>query len=65
VSEHAVRQELATGELRAVRVAGLTIERHFHVIRHEARTLSAAGRIFVESLHVYQPRARRATRGRS
>jgi DNA-binding transcriptional LysR family regulator len=58
VSEHAVRSELATGELRVLRVSGLTIQRHFHVIRHEARVLSLAARAFLECLHAHHPRAR-------
>ena len=68
VSEHAVRHELGTGELRTVRVAGLAIQRHFHLIRHEARVLSAAARAFLEYLHAHHAGAgslsRRAPFGR-
>ncbi|HEV8308076.1 MAG TPA: LysR substrate-binding domain-containing protein [Methylomirabilota bacterium] len=62
VSEHAVRHELGTGELRVVRVSGLTIQRHFHVIRHQARVLSPAARAFLECLHAHQPPARSVSR---
>jgi LysR family transcriptional regulator, low CO2-responsive transcriptional regulator len=50
VSQHAVRSELAGRQLRVVRVTGLTLERHFHVIRHEARELTAGGRAFLDFL---------------
>jgi DNA-binding transcriptional LysR family regulator len=62
VSEHAVRHELGTGELRAVRVSGLTIERHFHVIRHEARVLSPAAGAFLECLRAHHSLARPMSR---
>jgi len=48
LSVHAVRGELAAGWLRALRLRGLPIRRHFHVIHHEARALSPAAREFVE-----------------
>lgn len=51
VSVHAVEGELASGRLRALRLRGLPIRRHFHVIHHEARALSPAARAFVELLH--------------
>ena len=47
VSIHTVRGELAAGRLRALRLRGLPIRRHFHVIHHEARALSPAARAFV------------------
>jgi DNA-binding transcriptional LysR family regulator len=50
MSVHAVRGELATGRLRTLRVRGLRIERHFHVIHHEGRALSASARAFMEVL---------------
>lgn len=50
VSVHAVEGELASGRLRALRLRGLPIRRHFHVIHHEARALSPAARAFVELL---------------
>ena len=50
VSEYAVRSEVAGGRLRALGVRGLAIQRHFHVIRHEARSLTPAARAFLEFL---------------
>jgi len=50
VSRHAVRGELATGQLHALRLRGLRIQRHFHIIHNEARTLSASARAFIELL---------------
>jgi hypothetical protein len=35
VSIHAARGELATGRLKRVRLRGLRIQRHFHVIHNE------------------------------
>lgn len=55
MSVHAVRGELAAGRLRTVRVRGLRIQRHFHVIHHEARTLSASARAFMELLEHAKP----------
>jgi DNA-binding transcriptional LysR family regulator len=50
MSVHAVRRELAAGWLRTVRLRGLRIHRHFHVIHHEARTLGAGARVFLDLL---------------
>jgi len=50
VSLHAVTDELASGRLRTVSVRGLRIERHFHVIQHEGRGLSASARAFMDLL---------------
>jgi len=51
VSIHAVRGELGTtGRLRALRLRGLPIQRHFHVIHNEARTLTASARAFLRML---------------
>jgi len=50
VSVHAARGEVASGRLRGVRLKGLRIRRHFHVIHNEARTLSASARAFVDLL---------------
>jgi DNA-binding transcriptional LysR family regulator len=50
VSIHAIRGEVAVGRLRAVRLKGLRIQRHFHIIHNEARTLSASARAFIELL---------------
>jgi DNA-binding transcriptional LysR family regulator len=50
VSRYAVRSEVGSGRLRSIPVRGLTIQRHFHVIRHEARALPPAARAFVDFL---------------
>jgi DNA-binding transcriptional LysR family regulator len=50
VSIYAVQGELATRRLRAVRVRGLRVQRHFHVIHHPARTLTASARAFMAML---------------
>jgi len=50
VSIYAVRGEVATGRLRAVRLRGLRVHRHFHVIHHEARRITASARAFMEML---------------
>jgi len=58
VSLCAVRREVATGHLAAVRLAGVPIRRHFHVIHHEARTLGPSARAFVQLLAVTPRRTR-------
>jgi DNA-binding transcriptional LysR family regulator len=50
VSEHAVRGEVATGRLRALRLRGLRIARHFHVIHHQGRRLGAAAGALMDLL---------------
>lgn len=50
LSTHAVRGEVATGRLKALRLRGLRIHRHFHVIHHEARRLTASARAFMALL---------------
>ena len=40
VSVHAVRGEVASHRLAAIRLRGVRIRRHFHAIHSEARTLS-------------------------
>ncbi|MBI2219253.1 MAG: LysR family transcriptional regulator [Candidatus Rokubacteria bacterium] len=57
VSVHAIRGELASRRLVAVRLRGVRIQRHFHVIRNEQRTLAASARAFASLL---EARARRA-----
>ena len=59
VSVHAVRGEVASRRLAAVRLRGIRIQRHFHVIHSEARTLSAGARALVALLS-----ERAAKRGR-
>jgi DNA-binding transcriptional LysR family regulator len=50
VSVYAVRGEIATGRLHAVRLRGVRIHRHFHVIHHEGRRVSASARAFMDLL---------------
>ena len=50
VSVHAVRGEVSSRRLVALRLRGIRIQRHFHVIHSEARTLSAGARAFVAML---------------
>ena len=51
VSMHAVRGELATRRLYGVRLKGLRVRRHFHVIHNEARSLTGSARAFVALLN--------------
>jgi len=46
LSIHAIHGEVAIGRLHAVRLRGLRLVRHFHLLHHEARTLSASARAF-------------------
>ena len=50
VSIHAIRGDLVVGRLCAIRLKGLRIQRHFHIIHNEARTLSTSARAFIELL---------------
>jgi DNA-binding transcriptional LysR family regulator len=50
VSVHAIRGELETKRLQAVRVRGLRLRRHFHVIHDERRPLSASAQAFADLL---------------
>jgi DNA-binding transcriptional LysR family regulator len=50
VSIHAIRGELAAARLHVLRLRGVRIRRHFHIIHNEARTLSASARTFIELL---------------
>jgi DNA-binding transcriptional LysR family regulator len=50
ISVYAVRGELATGRLHALRLRGIRVQRHFHVIHHEARRITASARAFMEVL---------------
>ncbi len=59
VSIHAIRGELATRRLHALRLTGLRMRRHFHVIHNEARTLTASGRAFMALLEGSRGRRRR------
>jgi DNA-binding transcriptional LysR family regulator len=62
VSAYAIAGELATRRLAAVRLQGVRVRRHFHVIHNEARTLTTSGRAFMELLEQSGPRQRVATR---
>ena len=59
VSIHAVRNELASGRLVAVRLRGVRIRRHFHVIYSELRGMTASARALTRLL---EERAGRASR---
>jgi DNA-binding transcriptional LysR family regulator len=50
ISVYAARGEVATGRLHALRLRGIRVQRHFHVIHHEARRLTASARAFMEVL---------------
>ncbi len=50
ISMYAVRGEIASRRLCGIRLKGLRVRRHFHVIHNEARTLTASGRAFMELL---------------
>jgi DNA-binding transcriptional LysR family regulator len=53
VSRYAVRTEVRARQLAIVRVRGLRIRRHFHVIHAERRTLGASGRAFLAVLEAH------------
>jgi DNA-binding transcriptional LysR family regulator len=55
VSVFAVRGEIETKRLGALRLRGLRIRRHFHVIHNDVRTLSASARAFMALLEVGVP----------
>jgi DNA-binding transcriptional LysR family regulator len=46
LSIHTVHGEVAAGRLRALRLRGHRLVRHFHLLHQEARTLSASARAF-------------------
>jgi len=50
VSVYAVNGEVATGRLAALRLRGLPIRRHFHVIHNDGRALGASARAFLQHL---------------
>ena len=50
VSIYAVRGEIAAGRLCALRLRGIRMQRHFHVIHHEARRVTASARAFIALL---------------
>lgn len=55
LSTYAVRGEVATGRIRALRLRGLRIHRHFHVIHPSARRLGASARAFMQALESTAP----------
>lgn len=57
VSIYAIRGELATGRLERVRLRGLDIHRHFHVIHNESRTLTIRAKAFITTLQSWSTRA--------
>jgi LysR family transcriptional regulator, low CO2-responsive transcriptional regulator len=60
VSLYAVQGEIAAGRLRALRLRGVRIQRHFHVIHHEARRITASARAFMQ---LFEQTARERRRG--
>jgi DNA-binding transcriptional LysR family regulator len=50
VSVHTIKGELASRRLAALRVRGLQLRRHFHVIHDEGRRLSASAQVFLTLL---------------
>jgi DNA-binding transcriptional LysR family regulator len=50
VSVHAVQDEVRARQLAVLRVRGLRIRRHFHVIHGERRQLGASARAFLTLL---------------
>jgi len=52
ISVYAVRGELETRRLRALRLRGMRIRRHFHVLHNEVRAISASAAAFVALLAV-------------
>jgi DNA-binding transcriptional LysR family regulator len=51
VSVHAIRGEVEGRRLHALRIRGLSIHRHFHVIHNEARALPASAQVFIQLLN--------------
>jgi DNA-binding transcriptional LysR family regulator len=60
VSLYAVQGEIAAGRLRALRLRGVRIQRHFHIIHHEARRVTASARAFMQ---LFEETARERRRG--
>jgi DNA-binding transcriptional LysR family regulator len=51
VSMYTIRGELAAHTLHAVRLRGVPIHRHFHVIHNEARALPVSAKAFLQTLN--------------
>src|SRR2546422_1988462 len=56
LSIYAVRGEITNGRLRALRLRGIRVQRHFHVIHHQAPRVTASARAFMELLEQASPR---------
>ena len=55
LSVYAIHREVARGDLVALRLKGLRIQRHFHVIHNEGRLLTASARAFMGALFRQKP----------
>ena len=68
VNDAGLVMSFETGRLARVRVRGLDIHRHFHVIHNEARTLTVRAKAFIAALQRWStgviPPARHARRPR-
>ena len=50
LSRLAIQREIDADELRAVTVSGLSLSRHFYLVYHRRRPLSAAASVFMHFL---------------
>jgi DNA-binding transcriptional LysR family regulator len=64
LSVYAISGEVATGRLAALRLRGLPIRRHFHVIHNESRALGASAQAFLEHLDAVRHEPPELTRPR-
>jgi DNA-binding transcriptional LysR family regulator len=55
ISCFALSDEVHAGLLRTVAIRGVTIQRHFSLVRHKARTLSPLAQTFERFLHETSP----------
>jgi DNA-binding transcriptional LysR family regulator len=55
LSRLALTDELRAGSLCCVPLTGVTLRRHFYIIRHKARTLSPLSQTFVRFLQRIDP----------
>jgi DNA-binding transcriptional LysR family regulator len=56
LSTIAVKAELASGAMKALKIEGLNLKRHFYLTSHQDRTLSPLCRSFVEFIKAYDAR---------
>ncbi len=54
VSKRAVQEEVQNGQIKEVRIEGLSIKRNFYLITPARRTLSPAARIFIDFFDNYR-----------